>query len=109
MEGPELFLVSFDEAKSKGLHPSHPIDPNMIHPRPPKRSIWQMRRKVAFDKAKKRIMEGMNGEQRPATKNDEEDICEEELPLKCKPTVTCETSTSHTPIKTFYPFDYEKN
>ena len=76
-EGPELFLMSFNEAKSKGLHPSHPVDPNMIHPRAPKRSIWQMRRKVAFDKAKKTIMQGMNGEQRPATKNDGEDICEE--------------------------------
>ena len=97
--------MSFDEAKSKGLHPFHPLDPNMIHPRAPKRSIWHTRKKVAFDKAKKRIMEVMKGEQRHVTKNDEDGICEEELPLKRKPAVTCETSNSLTPIITSYPFD----
>ena len=104
-EGPELFLMSFNEAKSKGLHPSHPVDPNMIQTRAPKRSIWQTRRKVAFDKAKKRIMEGMNGEQRHVTKKDGEEIGEEELPAH--PAVTCETSTFLTPINNSYPFDNE--
>ena len=66
-----------------------------------------MRRKVAFDKAKKRIMEGMKGEQRHATKNDGEDICENELPLKGKPAVIWETSTSLAAINTSYPFDSE--
>ena len=99
--------MSFEEATSKGLHPFHPVDPNMIHPRAPKRSIWHTRKKVAFDKAKKRIMEVMKGEQRDVAKNDEDGICEEELQLKRKQDVTCETSTSLTPIITSYPFDNE--
>ena len=99
--------MSFDEAKRKGLHPSHPVDPNMIHPRAPKRSIWQTRRKVAFDKAKKRIMEAIKGEQWHASKHEGDDISEEEIPLKTKPAVTCETSTSLTSINTSYPFDNE--
>ena len=49
-EGPELFLMSADEAKSKGLHPSHPLDPNMVQPRAPKQSVWQARSKTALDK-----------------------------------------------------------
>ena len=40
-EGSELFLMSADEAKSKGLHPSHPIDPNMMQPRAPKMYSYQ--------------------------------------------------------------------
>ena len=106
-EGPELFLMSFDEANNKGLHPTQPVDPNMIHPRAPKRSIWQTRRKVAFDKAMKRIMEGIKGQQRHASKHEGDDISEEEIPLKTKPAVTCETSTSLTSINTSYPFDNE--
>ena len=39
-QGPELLLMSADEAKSKGLDPSHPIDPNMMNPRAPKMSYW---------------------------------------------------------------------
>ena len=106
-EGRDLVLMSFDEAKSSGLRTSHPGDPNMIHPRTAKRSIWK-RRKVAFEKAKKRIMEEMKGEQAHASKNAGDDISEEELPLKPKPAVTSETSTSLTSIKPSYPFDYEK-
>ena len=29
-DGPELYLISADGAKSNGLHPSHRGDPNMI-------------------------------------------------------------------------------
>ena len=52
-DGPELFLMSYDEAKSKGLHPPHWIVPNMIHPRAPKMSYWKARSKTTLDKAKK--------------------------------------------------------
>ena len=57
-EGSELFLMSADEAKSKGLHPSHPIDPNMMQPRATKMSYWKARSKSALDKAKKQIFRG---------------------------------------------------
>ena len=99
-EGPELFLMSFDEANSKGLHPTQPVDPNMIHPRAPKRSIWQTRMNMAFDKAKKSIMEEVNGENGAANKNEGDDICEVQLRLNLKPALTCETSSSLTPINT---------
>ena len=69
-EGPELFLMSFGEAKSNGLHPAHPIDPNMIQPRAPKMSYWMARSKTALDKAKKQILEGKIGD-KPAAINDE--------------------------------------
>ena len=64
-EGPELFLFSYEEARSKSLHQSHPVDPEMIQPRTLKRSYWQTRRKVAVNKAKKRIADMVTGGQPP--------------------------------------------
>ena len=52
LEVPELFLMSFHEAKIKGLLPSQPNDPKMIKPRAPKTSIWPTRRKLALDEFK---------------------------------------------------------
>ena len=69
--------MSADEAKSKGLHPSHPLDPNMVQPRAPKESVWQARSKIALDKAKKRILEGIRGD-KPAAINDESDESSDE-------------------------------
>ena len=40
-------------------------------------SVWKDRSKVALDKAKKRILEGMTGEKRAAI-NDESDECSDE-------------------------------
>ena len=77
LEGPELFLMSADEAKSKGLHPPHPIDPSMIQPRAPKMSYWKARSMTALDKAKKRILEGMTGD-KPAAITDESDESSDE-------------------------------
>ena len=68
-DGSELFLGSFDEAKSKSLHPSQAIDPTMIQPQAPMRSIGQTRSHVLLDKAKKWIIERMTGEQRPESKD----------------------------------------
>ena len=62
--------MSADEEKSKGLHPSRRIDPNMAQPRAPKMTYWKDRSKAALDKAKKRILEGMTGD-KPAANNDE--------------------------------------
>ena len=76
-EGPELFLLSADEAKSKGLHPSHPLDPNMVQPRAPKKSVWQARSKTALDKAKKRILEGMTADKPSAINQSDENSDEE--------------------------------
>ena len=69
--------MSADEAKSKGLHPSHPIDPNMVQPRAPKTSFWKGQSKIALDNAKKRILEGMTGD-KPAAINDESDESSDE-------------------------------
>ena len=110
--------MSADEAKSKGLHPSHPLDPNMVQPRAPKKSVWQARSKIALDKAKKRMLEGMTGD-KPAAINDESDESSDEqvaskhktplsfhsttspsLDLKriCPPTIASSTSASSTII-----------
>ena len=72
MEGPELFLMSDADAKSKGMQPSLPVDPYMIQPRAPKISYWKARSKTAPEKAKKQILEGMSGD-KPAAMNDESD------------------------------------
>ena len=93
-EGPELFLITPDEAKSKGLHPSHPLDPNMVQPRAPKKSMWQARSKTALDKAKKRILEGMTGD-KPAAINDESDeSSDEEGASKHKTALSYHSTTS---------------
>ena len=76
-EGPEIFIISADEAKSKGLHPSRRIDPNMIQTRAPMMSYWKARSKTALDKAKKRILEVMKGD-KPAAINDEIDESSDE-------------------------------
>ena len=93
-EGPELLLMSADEAKSKGLHPSRRIDPNMIQPRAPMMSYWKARSKTALDKAKKRILEGMTGD-KPAANNDESDeSSDEEVASKHKTPLSYHSTTS---------------
>ena len=42
-KGPELLIMSADDAKCKGLHPSNPIDPNMMQAGPAKMSYWNAR------------------------------------------------------------------
>ena len=76
-EGPEIVIISADDAKSKGLHPSRRIDPDTIQPRAPIMSYWKARSKTALDKAKKRILEGMTGD-KPAAINDESDESSDE-------------------------------
>ena len=71
-DGPQAFLISADEAKRNGVHPSHPIDPNMMQPCEPKKSVCQARNKTALDKAKKQIMDGMTGD-KPAAITEESD------------------------------------
>ena len=93
-EGPEIFIISADEAKSKGLHPSRRIDPNMVQPRAPKMSVWQARSKIALDKAKKRILEGVTGD-KPAAINDESDeSSDEEAASKHKTPLISHSPTS---------------
>ena len=59
LEGREIFIMSADEAKRKGLHPSHTLDPNMIQSRTPKKSMCQARSKGPFAKYMKKLKEGM--------------------------------------------------
>ena len=93
-EGPEIFIISADEAKSKGLHPSRRIDPDTIQPRAPMMSYWKARSKTALDKAKKRILDGMTGD-KPAAINDESDeSSEEEATSKHKTPLSFHSTTS---------------
>ena len=52
-------------------------------------------------------MDGINAEQRAATKDDGDVISDEDVSLKRKCAVVCETSTSITPINTSNPFHFE--
>ena len=103
-EGPEIFIISADEAKSKGLHPSRRIDPNMAQPRAPKMSYWKERSKAALEKAKKRILEGMTGD-KPAAINDESDeSSDEEGAWKHKaPLISHSTTSPSLDLKPNYP------
>ena len=93
-EGPEIFIISADETKSTGQHPSRRIDPDTIQPRAPKMSVWKDRSKVALDKAKKRILEGMTGD-KPAAINDESDeSSDEEATSKHKTPLSYHSTTS---------------
>ena len=93
-EGPELFLMSADEAKSDALQRSHPLDPNMVQPRAPNTSFCKGQSKVALEKAMKRIFDGMTGD-KPAAINDESgEGSDEELASKHKTPVTCHSTTS---------------
>ena len=60
LEGQEICLMSIEEAKSKGLHPSHAIDPNLIQQRVTKASMWMSHRQTGIAKSKKRILDGLN-------------------------------------------------
>ena len=93
-EGPELFILSADEVKRNGLHLSHPIDPNMMQPRAPKKSVWQARRKIALDKAKTQILEGMTGEIQAALNEVSEESSDEEAKTKHKKPLSSQTTTS---------------
>ena len=95
MLGPVLFFMSADEATSKGLHPSHPIDPNMMQHRAPKKSVWQARSKIALDKAKKRILEDMSGDHHAARNEDSDESAQEDTRLKHKSPLCLYTTTAH--------------
>ena len=86
--------MSADEAKSKGLHPSRRIDHDTIQPRAPKISYWKAQSKIALDKAKKRILEGMTGD-KPAAINDVSDeSSDEEAASKHKTPLISHSTTS---------------
>ena len=55
----------------------HTFDHNMVQPRTPNNSFWKGRSKIAMDKAKKRILEGMKGD-KPAPINYESDESSDE-------------------------------
>ena len=93
-EGPEIFIMSADEAKSKGLHPSHPIDPNMMQPRAPKMSVWKERSKIAFDKSKKRILEGMSCDKPTAINDVSDESSDEEATSKHKTPLISHSTTA---------------
>ena len=97
-EGQELILMSAEEAKSKALYPSHPLDPNMVQPRAPKMSVWQARNKTELDKPKKRILDGLRGEEHAAT-NEESDDSDNDTTLKRKSTLSELTTTAHSPLQ----------
>ena len=97
-QGPELFLMSADEAKSKGLHPSHQLDPNMVQPGAPKISFWKARSKTALDKAKKQILEGVAGEEHAATKVESDDS-DDDIKIKPKSPLSVPTPTAHSPLQ----------
>ena len=100
-EGPEIFIISADEGKSKGLHPSRRIDPDTIQPRAPMMSYWKARIKTALDQVKKRILEGMSADKQAAI-NDESS--EEEATLKDKMPLSYHWTTSPTlDLKPNYP------
>ena len=96
--------MSYDEATSRALHHLLTIDPNMIEPRAPKTSFWKVRRKIAFEKAKKRILEGMRGD-KPAAINDvNDDSSEEEAASKHKMPLNSHSPTSPSlDLKPNYP------
>ena len=83
-ESRELFLVSYDDANRKGLQPLHPVDLNMIQPREPKKSVCQSRSKIAHDKAKNRIWEGMTGEKQASINDENDESSDEEATSKHK-------------------------
>ena len=93
-EGPELFLMSADDVKSKGLHPSRRIDHDTIQPRAPMMSYWKARSNIALDKAKKRILEGMTGDKQAAINDECDESSEEESASKHKTTLSFHSTTS---------------
>ena len=103
-EGPGIFIISADEAKSKGLHPSRRIDPDTIQPRAPMMSYWKARSKTAFDKAKKRILEGMTGDKPAANNNESDESSDEEAASKHKtPLISHSTTSSSLDLKPTCP------
>ena len=105
-EGPEIFIMSADEAKSKGQQPARPFKPDMRETRAPMISVWQNRRKEAFEKDRKRLKEGV-GPIKPDSLDDvsyessEEDaISLDKTPLSSQPTTSLTLSVDLKPSKT---------
>ena len=97
MEGPELFLLSADEAKSKNLHPSRRLYPDLIQPRAPMKSVWQARRKDAFAKDRKRIKEGFSPVARDPADGVSEESSDEVIRSKHKTPLIFHSTTSLSP------------
>ena len=90
--------MSADEENSKGLHQSHPVDPNMMQPRAPKKSVWHARSKIALDKAKKRILVGITGDHNEAWNEDSDDSADEASTFKRKSHLILPTTTAHSQL-----------
>ena len=94
--------MSVDEGKSTALHPSHPIDPNMIQYRAPKKSVRQARSKIALEKAKKWMLESMSGDHYAAPNEHSDDCAEEDKTIKRKSQPTSDDGplrTSHSTMR----------
>ena len=103
-ESRELFLMSYDEAKSTGLHSPHPIDPNMIQPRAPKMSYWKARSKTTLDKPKKRNLEVMTGDKPPSINDESVESSDEEARSKHKtPLISHSTTSPSLDLKPIWP------
>ena len=77
-KGAELFLMSGDEEPLKKLHPSRRGYDDLIQPRAPMKSVWQIRRKDALVKDPNGLKEGL-----PASNRDPADDGSEEFRRKC--------------------------
>ena len=96
-ECPEIFFMSTDEAKSKGLHPSPRDDPDMRETRAPMKSVRQKRRKDAFANDRKRLEERLAAEHHDPTYDVTEETSEDDVSSKHKSSLSCHTSTSLSP------------
>ena len=103
-DGPVLFLISGEEAKRKGRHPSRRHEPYMTQPREPMKSVWQARRKEAFANDRKILNEWVPVKHRDASDEANEESFDEEVSSKHKTALSSHSPTSSRfDMKTSYP------
>ena len=90
----EIFRMSANEAKSKGLDPSRRYDPNMKKPGAPIWSVWQNRRNDAFVNDRKSLNEGLAAITPDPTDEVSEESSEEDAISSHMTQLRCESPTS---------------
>ena len=94
--GPELFLLAPEEARNKGRHLSHPVDPYMFQARAPKMSFWQIRRNDAVGKAKQLMLERVTGDKAATTNDYIDEYWDDEIGPKVKSLLSANLIRSYT-------------
>ena len=80
--------MSYDDAKSKRLHRSHPVHPIMIQALAPKMTYWKALSKIAINQAKTQKLEAMSCDKPVAIKDESDEGSDEEATPKQKRPLT---------------------